>query len=148
MNDVLGYNRTAHAPGSILNGDYGLLDIGGRVGLVQQASIGYRHEIQPIREAGSSDIFFVTGNPMGNLSVTRGVGPDGIWKNFGVSGTCGHIQSATMSTQSGKGCVQVTATGGRLMMSDIYVQEMGFMLQAGMAQLTENMTAIFSSIHA
>lgn len=49
-----------------------------KAGLVQSAAISYQHNVQPRFEAGSHELFWLTGQSLGTLQVGRLIGDQGI----------------------------------------------------------------------
>jgi hypothetical protein len=80
MQDFLGYQR-AVAGQHILSSEYAALLMAGtttstasRLGLVQGLQCSYSHQVAPVFEAGSSNLYWLTGQPVGGVSVSRVVG--------------------------------------------------------------------------
>jgi hypothetical protein len=71
------------------------LDLGdGRIALVQSIQGGYGHQTSTVYEAGSSSVYFVNGNPQGNLNYSTLVGTDGWFAGIvNKSGLCATIRS-------------------------------------------------------
>lgn len=77
MADIFGYNRTK--PQTVFSNDNAALDIEGKgTGyMIQQWSIGYQQNVQEIFELGSSNLYWVRGQPQGQGTFGRIIGGAG-----------------------------------------------------------------------
>lgn len=86
MNDFFGYTR--HNPGQfVYSSDYssvyfantrgGATNESNRAGLVQSAAVSYQHRVEPRFEAGSSELYWCTGQSSGAVQMGRLVGDRG-----------------------------------------------------------------------
>lgn len=85
--DFFGYERQ-HVGQFLYSSDYAALyfanTAGGasvsaeKAGLVQNATLAYQHNVQPRFEAGSHELYWITGQSLGTLQVGRLVGDRGI----------------------------------------------------------------------
>ena len=84
--DILGYSRSK--VGTVLySSDYAAIyfanSIGGpptaasKAGLVQSAAVSYQHAVQPRFEAGSHELYWVTGQALGTVQLARVIGDKG-----------------------------------------------------------------------
>ena len=80
MANILGYNRTKDTK-RLISSDFAAisLDAEAGLGLVQQASAQYGHQVIPRFEAGSSNLFWVTGQSQGTVTLGRAVSQDGFF---------------------------------------------------------------------
>jgi hypothetical protein len=80
MANILGYNRTKDTK-RLISSDFAAisLDSSAELGLVQQASAQYSHQVIPRFEAGSSNLFWVTGQSQGTVTLGRAVSQDGFF---------------------------------------------------------------------
>ena len=78
--NILGYTRTKDTK-RLISSDFAALslDSGGELGLVQQATAQYGHQVIPRFEAGSSNLFWVTGQAQGTITLGRAVSQDGFF---------------------------------------------------------------------
>ena len=81
MANILGYTRTKDTK-RLISSDFAAISLdsgSGELGLVQQASAQYGHQVIPRFEAGSSNLFWVTGQAQGTLTLGRAVSQDGFF---------------------------------------------------------------------
>src|ERR1700761_7118098 len=57
-----------------------------RAGLIQNATCAYQHNVQPRFEAGSHNLYWVTGQSMGTLQLGRLIGDAGILAGINIGG--------------------------------------------------------------
>lgn len=85
MSNVFNYTRAASdTEGRIISSDYAALSFGGGGGndklkLVQSAQLNYGHQVIPRFEAGSSELYWVTGQAQGRITVQRAVSQSGMF---------------------------------------------------------------------
>lgn len=139
--DKFGYDRTVTGPGTVMTGDFALLDLGGRVGLAQGVSITYSQNVQQIREVGDADVFLTTGDPVGQLSTNTWVSKAGFFTNL-PQGTCGSVEQAVVSL-GGKGNCATVNSQSAVHMSGIVAQSYGVQLQAGNQPISTSFQAMF-----
>jgi len=133
MSDYFGYTRDTQAS-QIISADNAIIDIGnGALGLVQNFSGSYQHQVEPRFEMGSSTLFWVNGKPSGQFQVSRLVGRDGILAGFRSSGgsdACGGIRQLNVSLDGGSCGVQggsgVSFSGAKLQSVSVQGQAGGF----------------------
>lgn len=85
--DFFGYER-ANVGQYIYSSDYaalyfsnaagGAVANAGKAGLVQRATVAYQHNVQPRFEAGSHELYWLTGQALGSVQVGRLIGDRGI----------------------------------------------------------------------
>jgi len=94
--DFFGYKRNINAK-EILSSDFALIGVKGSdtMGLVQGAQMSYQQRVEPRFEAGSSDLYWVNGQPSGQMRIDRLVGKSGIFHNVSRNG-CGELQTISM----------------------------------------------------
>jgi hypothetical protein len=142
MDDAFNYKREVKKAGEVITGDYATFSLGGtKIGLVASVQVAYQHDVNFTRELGSADAYLTSGNPMGNLSASRAVGPSGMFKTFKPA-ACGFIESASV-TLNGKGnCANIT-TGAGVNIRNVIVRSIAFDASAG-REITENVSAVFT----
>ena len=96
--DIFGYERNIQ-PASILSPDNAVLDFGdGKVSLVQEVNVSYGHNVSPVFETGSSNIFFVQGGARGSLTVASAVGRSGFLDTVEMGGqACGELSTLAIT---------------------------------------------------
>ena len=96
--DIFGYERNIQ-PASMLSPDNAVLDFGdGKVSLVQEANVSYGHNVSPVFETGSSNIFFVQGGAQGSLTVASAVGKNGFLDTVKMGGqACGELSTLSLT---------------------------------------------------
>lgn len=143
--DILGYERTAHAPGSVLTGDYALVTLGGAVALVQQTNVNYTQQVEPIYEIGTPDLYWVTGQAMGQMTANAAVGSGGFFSSF-KGGSCGSIESAGISLHGKGNCGGngLAKSGSAIHVQSAVVQSLGATVQAGARPIVQDMNIKFA----
>ena len=103
--DIFGYNRNVNTK-AILSSENCVLDFGeGKVALVQSAELVYQHTINPVFEAGSSDIYFVNGGANGSLTFGSLVGRQGFFAGFNLGKqACGDLSTLSIAAVAEDGC--------------------------------------------
>ncbi len=117
MEDIFTYKNTAITSGQVASADFARIAVskGGRVNsLVQSCEVSYGQQIEEVTQVGSTQIFWLPGNPRGNISISTLVGADGFFNDW--AGECGKIDSATIDVKGGacgfKGNGSLTFSGG------------------------------------
>lgn len=142
--DILGYDRTVNAPGTVMTGDFGLLDLGGRIGLLQGVEVTYGQQTDAFREVGSSDMSWITGEPMGQLRASAAVSKKGFFDGF-PRGTCGSIEQAVVSLGGKGNCAKATiSSGAALHIKDAVTDGLSVSIQAGSRPIMQNFSAKFA----
>jgi hypothetical protein len=81
--NILGYTRTKDANRLISSDFAGLsLDNEGTLGLVQQATVNYGHNVTPRFEAGSSELYWLAGQAQGSVQIGRSVTNSGFFSGL------------------------------------------------------------------
>ncbi len=112
MIDFFGHEKTVKANDQIITSEFAAFSANGRVSLVQSVQASYTRDIQPVFEAGSSTIYYLSGNSQGQISVNAAVGKKGFFTNFkNIKSTCGKIDRVSIDLLSGGRCA-VGASGG------------------------------------
>ncbi len=82
--NVLGYQRS-DTTARLISSDYAAISFGSKeVGLVQSAQLNYGHQVIPRFEAGSSNLYWVTGQAQGRITVQRAVSSKGLFGSIEV----------------------------------------------------------------
>lgn len=114
MADILG--RAESIVGGAFSADAGTLNFTGlpsAVGLlVQNLNLGYQQTVNQLFEVGSPRRYYVAGRTMGNLGLSRVVGPVGIQKAFySVYGDVCSANARIIQLAVGAGCRSGRAAG-------------------------------------
>lgn len=106
MTDFFGYKR--ENPGQyLMSSDYAAIYLANskarttaadRLSLVQSTAVSYQHRVEPRFEAGSSEMYWLTGQAIGEISIGRLVGEAGFLAGF--KNTLG-VNASTTSTSNG-----------------------------------------------
>ena len=81
MSNILGYDRKEETQ-RLISSDYAALsfgDGGAKIKLVQNAQLTYGHQVTPRFEAGSSELYWVTGQAQGRITLGRAVSKGGFF---------------------------------------------------------------------
>ena len=101
--DFFGYQRELVGQNHLISSDYTSIFIpapngNGRLGLVQGSQLTYGHRVMPRFEGGSSELYWVTGQPSGALQVGRLVGNNGVLASLRPESNPGSIRKAVLSS--------------------------------------------------
>lgn len=78
MANIFQYKREQDTE-RIISSDYAALSIDKKLALVQSAQLNYGHQVIPRFEAGSSELYWVTGQAQGRITVQRAVSQGGMF---------------------------------------------------------------------
>lgn len=126
------------------------LDLGdGKISLVQSFQGSYGHTVEPVYEAGSSSVYFINGNPMGQFDFTTLVGTNGWFANIidAKGKACAELKTINIDfTNANEDCdVQVTVNTN-LKMEGVILKQIGFAVQAGDLRITNTGSFIFGKL--
>jgi hypothetical protein len=88
-NNVLGYKRTKDS-NRLISSDFAIVSLSGAggssgkqpLGLVQNANVAYGHQVLSRFEAGSSNLYWVTGQAQGVINIARAVSEGGFFNSL------------------------------------------------------------------
>ena len=143
--DYFGYNRQTQA-NQIISADNAIIDIGqGRIGLVQNFSGSYGHQVEPRFEMGSSTLFWVNGKPSGQFQVSKLVGREGILDSFKTGGdACGGLRQISVSLDGGSCAVEA---GGGVNFNGAKLQSVSVNGSAGAFEIAESATFLVAEMN-
>ena len=78
MANIFEYERKADTK-RLISSDYAALSIDKELALVQSAQLNYGHQVIPRFEAGTSELYWVTGQAQGRITVQRAVSQGGMF---------------------------------------------------------------------
>lgn len=153
--DFYGYNR-AKAGEFIMSSDYASLyfsnsptgnpDPSGKAGLIQSVSVAYQHNVQARFEAGSSELFWLTGQSQGSVAVGRLVGQQGILNGVVFGNAPGSLRKGVLGGveiklgRNDMEPVDLTLKQQVLLMSGCVLQGIGISFGVGGFDVQESMT--------
>jgi hypothetical protein len=139
MADIFGYNRGGAA--DVFVADRSRLTIVGvdGVDLIQNWSVQYQQNIQPLYEVGSSRLFWAKSNPIGSGSIGRIVGQSFLTMSHDI---CDGGTTITITNASG------SCSGGQVGLSCVgaICTSIGFSAQAGNPTVSESLAFQFASL--
>ena len=139
MADIFGYNRGGAA--DVFVADRSRLTIVGvdGVDLIQNWSVQYQQNIQPLYEVGSSRLFWAKSNPIGSGSIGRIVGQSFLTMSHDI---CDGGTTVTITNASG------SCSGGQVALSCVgaICTSIGFSAQAGNPTVSESLAFQFASL--
>ena len=148
--DILGYNRTVRANGEVLSSEYAVLSMGGggAITLVQQAQGQYMHKIRSVFEGGTANMYYITGQPEGQISFARLIGREGLGTFLsGGAGGCGSLTSLSVSLSGSGACSAISAAGGRgYSFSGALIESINFSYSTADLQIQEGATLRVASM--
>ena len=136
--DIFGYNRNVNTK-AILSSENCVLDFGeGKVALVQEARLEYGHKIDPVFEAGSSDIYFVNGGAQGTLTFSALVGRQGFFAGFNLGKqACGDLSTLSIAAVAEDGCSVKLEKNNAIRIEGALLQKVSLGFRAGQYQVTQ-----------
>ena len=112
--DYFGYNREIQPNGAIVSSEYATLDLGGRMALVQTVSANYAQQVNAKFEIGTPTLYWVTGQPQGDITFRRCVGKGGFLSAFAtMSNACGKVLGVSIGLDGSGACSTVSNSGGK-----------------------------------
>lgn len=139
MIDFFGLDKTIEANQQIITSEFASLSAGGLVSLVQSVNMNYSRQLQTMFEAGSSTVFYISGNSEGQLSMNAAVGVSGFFTNFNnLAAKCGAIDKVSIDLLPSGAC-SVGTTGG-VTFSGALAEGFQVAFQAGPVAVTEGAT--------
>lgn len=111
--DILGYSRDIRPNGQIFSSEFATISMGGRMALVQGVQASYGQTVTPKFEVGSPTLYWLTGQPMGQVQIGRLVGRGGFFDSFGtVEDSCGSLIGLKIGLDGTGGCTAAQGGGG------------------------------------
>lgn len=140
MKDYFGYDRNIKSK-ELISADFAKLDIGnGRVSLVQNVNASYGHRSEFRFETGSSDAYFVSGQPMGQISVSRLVGRKGFLsehrENPGLA--CGELDKLSIYIDGDENCSVEDGGNDKLKFEGAHIENFNISFGAGALEVSES----------
>lgn len=129
MADIFGYNRNAR-PQRVFTTENSTLTLSGGAGvgyMIQNWNIGYQQNVQEIFELGSSNLYWIKGQPQGSGTIARIVGNSGNGVNLFPTGAFDLCDGgATMNIAASSGACDGVAGSVNLSMDGVVVTAIGF----------------------
>lgn len=141
MKDFYGYDRNVHENGAVMSSEVATISFGtgGNKRLVQNVNATYNQTATPRYELGSSDLYWNTGHPLGQVNIGRLVGRGGYLSDLTRGEGCGKVASITLGLDGQGGCV--TAAAGRsLIFNGAVPVSIGINVGAGSLEVAENLS--------
>jgi len=111
--DFFGYNRDVKPNGQIASSEFATISLGSRMALVQTVQATYSQTVNAKFETGSPTLFWITGQPQGNITFSRLVGKGGFLSAFGaLKNACGKVIGVALGLDGTGGCSAVSNSGG------------------------------------
>lgn len=138
MTEFFGYERSGNPTAQIISSEFAIISLGGaQVSLAQSIDGIYQQEVRPVMSIGDPNIYWVTGHPQGTVQLQRLCGKTGFLSAF-QGGRCGRIESVTVSATRGQVCADAAGGGGRATFTGGVIQQVGFSMKAGAAEIFES----------
>ena len=136
--DILGYRRDVKPNGQIYSSEFATISMGGRMSLVQSVQATYGQTITPKFEVGSPTLYWLTGQPMGQVEIGRLVGQGGFMSAFGsIENSCGTLLGLKIGLDGTGGCTAAQSGGAGLSFDGGVVASLTFSFSAGALEVTE-----------
>jgi len=111
--DILGYKRDVHPNGQIFSSEFATISLGSKMALVQNVTASYGQTVQPKFEVGSPTLYWLTGQPMGQVQIARLVGRGGFFDSFGsLENSCAKLLGLKIGLDGTGGCTAAQSSGG------------------------------------
>lgn len=145
--DILGYKRDVRPNGQLFSSEFATISMGGRMALVQNVQASYGQTVTPMFEVGSPTLYWLTGQPMGQVQVGRLVGRGGFFDSFGsVEDSCGRLLGLKIGLDGTGGCSAAQAGGSGLSFDGGVVENLTASFSAGELQVQEGATIRVASM--
>jgi hypothetical protein len=135
--DFLSYDRTVKAK-EVLSSDFATISFGSeKAKLVQSVRGSYGHKVQPLYEAGSSALYWLNGQPNGQLGMGRVVGSKGWFYYFNNANVaCALLEPITIKLD-GDFC-DLSTENDTIKLEDSILERVTFSYSAGDLMISEN----------
>ncbi len=110
-----------------------------RAGLVQSSSVSYQHRVEPKFEAGSHELYWLTGQSMGAIALGRLVSERGFMDGIQSGGAANALTKGIIGTVEFK-AGQVNLRQDVVTMSGCVLQGVNFNTSVGGLEITESLT--------
>lgn len=111
--DFFGYSRDIKPNGAIASSEYATISLGSRMALVQTVQANYAQQVNAKFELGTPTLYWLTGQPQGDITFRRLVGKGGFLSAFGrMRNACGSVINLTIGLDGTGGCSSVSNSGG------------------------------------
>jgi len=141
MSDIFGYNRNAR-PQKVFTTENSRLTLSGGAGvgyMIQNWNINYQQQVQEIFELGSSNLYWIKGQPQGQGTIARIIGDGGNGVNlFPQSAFDLCDGGATMTIAASSGQCSGTAGTVNLSMDGVVVTAIGVSMSVQDMMLQQN----------
>jgi len=146
--DILGYKRDVKPNGQIFSSEFATISVGGKMSLVQEVRGTYSQTVTPKFEVGSPTLYWLTGQPMGQVSIARLVGPGGFFASFNsLRNSCATLIPIKIGLDGNGGCTAAQAGGGSgLFLDGAVVASLGFGFSAGALEVQESASMQFATL--
>lgn len=144
--DIFGYDRSVNSK-EILSADFATLSFGDeKAKLVQQVQGSYQHKVEPRFETGSSALYWVNGQPMGQLQMGSVVGSKGWFQKITEKdAACALLEPITVRLNGDNRC-DLEISNDTLKLEDALLQSVNFSFSAGDLDISEQATIMVSKI--
>lgn len=149
--DFFGYSRRITEPGAALPSEFATIAFGddaAHVLLLQQFRLAYKHQVEPRYEIGSADLYWVTGQPMGEVSIGRAVGQEGFLAKFGRGTACAKVQTLSVGMKEKGGCIEAKTQGKGFNLLNCMPTQVTIDIQAGQLQMQEGISFLVGTLQA
>tara|TARA_B100000579_G_scaffold300828_1_gene250767 strand:- start:14221 stop:14691 length:471 start_codon:yes stop_codon:yes gene_type:complete len=112
--NILGYKREkTQDQMRLISSDHATLKMGGKdqIHLVQNARVQFQHQVTPRFEAGSAELYWLTGQSQGSVTIGRAVSKSGFFSNLDTKkAATGDLITFTLDTVKGTHGIGVAAS--------------------------------------
>tara|TARA_B100002019_G_scaffold268621_1_gene260742 strand:+ start:516 stop:971 length:456 start_codon:yes stop_codon:yes gene_type:complete len=149
MANIFSYERKQDTE-RLISSDYAAISFGGgeqHLALVQSAQLNYGHQVIPRFEAGTSELYWVTGQAQGRVTIQRAVSQGGMFGNVDADKAAkGELIKFSMEVKDLDGGVTVTGTKNISFTGGVVVN-LTASIQTGSLDVSEGVEVAFANMN-
>lgn len=148
MANIFSYERKQDTE-RLISSDYAAISFGGgdTLALVQSAQLNYGHQVIPRFEAGTSELYWVTGQAQGRVTIQRAVSQGGMFGNVDADKAAkGELIKFSMEVKDLDGGVTVTGTKNISFTGGVVVN-LTASIQTGSLDVSEGVEVAFANMN-
>ena len=152
MKDFYGYEREIKPNGQLVSSEFATLAIGDQgsasseMSLVQGVQASYQQRAEPKFEAGSANLYWVAGQAMGDISMSRLVGASGMKGIASMQGGGGVLKALKIAFNGEGSLESATSAAGGLRFAGAIPLNIGITFSAGALEIGESVTVRAASM--
>ena len=143
------FNRNVSTLNGVFTADRAKLTLAGNLGvLVQSMQFNYAQSVTRLYEVGSTNIYYIGGRTMGNLSISRVIGPSGsVCAMYAQYGDVCQARNNTITlTLTENDCSTGSGAASTYLLRNVVITNVSAGVAAQDMIIGENTSAMFSSL--